>query len=59
MVDTIANNICKEVQRIQSDLETRTSIESAIKRCKTHDDLLCEIEKGKHTLMDRNDKRNN
>lgn len=55
MSDTIANNICKEVQRIQFDLETRTSIESAIKRCKNLDELLYEIEEGKHTLVDRND----
>ena len=56
---TIANNICKETQKIQFDLETRKGIESAIERCKNLDDLLCEIEEGKHTLVDRNDERNN
>ncbi len=45
---TIAD-ICKEVQRIQFDIEN-DNIESAIDRCKGLDDLLCDIEDGKHVL---------
>ena len=51
MTEFSIGNICKEVQRIQFDLETRNDIESAIERCKNLDDLLSEIEDGKHTLV--------
>ena len=44
-------NICKEIQRIQFDLEQYGDIESAIARCKKLDDLLCDIEDGKHSLV--------
>lgn len=44
-------NICKEVQRIQFDLEVRRDVESAIDRCKNLDKLLYEIEEGKHSLV--------
>ena len=51
MTEFSIGNICKEVQRIQFDLESKNDIESAIERCKNLDDLLCEIEDGKHTLV--------
>ena len=43
-------NICKEVQRIQFDLEQYGEITSAIDRCKNLDQLLCDIEDGTHEL---------
>lgn len=43
-------NICKEVQRIQFDIELG-DVESAIDRCKNLDKLLYEIEEGKHSLV--------
>ena len=43
-------NICKEVQRIQFDIEVRKDYESAIERCENLDMLLCEIEEGKYEL---------
>ena len=43
-------NICKEVQRIQFDLEAHHDIEGAIERCKNLDELLCDIEDGKYEL---------
>lgn len=43
-------NICKEVQRIQFDLEQYGDITSAIDRCKGLDDLLCRIEDGEYDL---------
>lgn len=51
MADFTIGDICKEVQRIQFDLESRNDIESAIERCKNLDDLLCEIEEGTHNLL--------
>lgn len=42
-------NICKEVQRIQFDLENE-DVASAMKRCDNLDDLLCKIEDGEHEL---------
>lgn len=44
-------DICKEVQRIQSDLEDYGNIDSAIDRCKKLDQLLCDIEEGKYSLV--------
>lgn len=44
-------DICKEVQRIQSDLEDYGNIDSAIDRCKKLDQLLCDIEEGKYPLI--------
>lgn len=44
-------NICKEVQRIQFDLESYGDVVSAIDRCKGLDELLFEIEEGEHTLI--------
>ena len=44
-------DICKEIQRIQFDLEAKNDIESAIDRCKNLDNLLCEIEDGEHELV--------
>lgn len=41
-------DICKEVQRIQYDLEQYGDIESAIIRCKNLDNLIYEIEEGIH-----------
>lgn len=43
-------NICKEVQRIQYDLEEYGDVASAIDRCKRLDELLCSIEDGTHKL---------
>ena len=43
-------NICKEIQRIQFDLEQYGNIDSAIDRCKKLDELLCEIEDGRVKL---------
>lgn len=43
-------DICKEVQRIQFDLENYSDIESAIDRCKNLDNLLYDIEDGKYKL---------
>lgn len=43
-------NICKEVQRIQFDIEKK-DYNSAIDRCKNLDELLCEIEDGEHILV--------
>ena len=51
MTEFTIGNICKEVQRIQFDLEAYKDIESAIDRCKNLDDLLSDIENGKHTLV--------
>ena len=50
MTEFTIGNICKEVQRIQFDLEAHKDIESAIERCKNLDQLLFDIEEGKHTL---------
>ena len=50
MTEFTIGNICKEVQRIQFDLEAYQDIDGAIDRCKNLDELLCEIEEGKHTL---------
>jgi len=50
MTEFTIGNICKEVQRIRFDLENE-DVASAIKRCDNLDDLLCEIEDGKHTLV--------
>jgi len=44
-------NICKEVQRIQFDIEVRKDYNSAIDRCKNLDELLCEIEEGEYDLV--------
>ena len=43
-------DICKEVQRIQFDLEQYGDVASAIGRCKKLDELLCQIEEGEHSL---------
>lgn len=43
-------NICKEVQRIQFDIENK-EYESAIDRCNNLDALLCDIEDGKYELV--------
>ena len=51
MTEFTIGNICKEVQRIQFDLEVREDVESAIDRCKNLDKLLYEIEEGKHSLV--------
>ena len=51
MTEFTIGNICKEVQRIQYDLEQYGDISSAIDRCKRLDELLFEIEEGKHTLV--------
>ena len=51
MTEFTIGDICKEVQRIQFDLEVRRDVESAIDRCKNLDNLLCEIEEGKHSLV--------
>ena len=50
MTEFTIGDICKEVQRIQYDLETYQDIDSAIDRCENLDKLLCEIEDGKHIL---------
>ena len=50
MTEFTIGNICKEVQRIRFDLENE-DVASAIKRCDNLDELLCEIEDGKHTLV--------
>ena len=42
-------NICKEVQRIKFDIECGY-IDSAKERCDSLDELLYEIEEGKHEL---------
>ena len=42
-------NICKEVQRIQTDIENK-KYKEAIERCDNLDNLLSMIEDGKHTL---------
>lgn len=44
-------DICKEVQRIQFDLENYGNIDSAIDRCKNLDQLLFDIEEGKYQLV--------
>ena len=51
MSEFTIGDICKEVQRIQFDLEQYGDIVSAIERCKNLDELLYEIEEGKHTLV--------
>lgn len=51
MTEFTIGDICKEVQRIQFDLEVRRDVESAVDRCKNLDNLLCEIEEGKHSLV--------
>ena len=51
MTEFTIGNICKEIQRIQYDLEQYGNIASAIDRCKSLDELLCEIEDGEHTLI--------
>lgn len=43
-------NICKEVQRIQFDIE-KGDYDSAIDRCENLDNLLCDIEDGKYDLV--------
>lgn len=50
MTEFTIGNICKEVQRIRFDLETE-DIASAIDRCNSLDELLFEIEEGRHTLV--------
>ena len=50
MTEFTIGNICKEVQRIRFDLENE-DVASAINRCDGLDELLCEIEDGKHTLV--------
>lgn len=50
MTEFTIGNICKEVQRIQFDLEVN-DVESAIDRCKNLDNLLYEIEEGRHSLV--------
>ena len=42
-------NICKEVQRIAFDLENE-NVASALNRCDNLDQLLSDIEDGKHEL---------
>ena len=42
-------NLCKEVQRIQSDIENKQYL-SAIDRCENLDQLICEIEDGRVKL---------
>ena len=42
-------NICKEVQRIQDDIENK-QYASAIDRCENLDELICEIEEGQVKL---------
>lgn len=42
-------NICKEIQRIQFDIETKHYL-SALDRCEKLDELICEIEDGKVKL---------
>ncbi len=51
MTEFTIGNICKEVQRIQFDLEQYGDVASAIDRCKNLDELLYEIEEGKHSLV--------
>ena len=41
-------DICKEIQRIQFDIEIKKDYESAITRCENLDELLCDIELGKY-----------
>ena len=48
-------NICKEVQRIQFDIENK-NYKIAIERCKELDALLCEIEEGICTLVIEDEK---
>lgn len=50
MTEFTIGNICKEVQRIRFDLENE-DVASAIKRCDNLDELLYEIEEGKHSLV--------
>lgn len=47
---TIAN-ICKEVQRIQFDIENKKDYDSAVERCKNLDQLLSDIECGEYELV--------
>lgn len=42
-------NLCKEVQRIQFDIENK-QYNSAIDRCQNLDELICEIEDGRVKL---------
>lgn len=50
MTEFTIGNICKEIQRIRFDLENE-DVASAINRCDNLDELLYEIEDGKHTLV--------
>lgn len=50
MTEFTIGNICKEVQRIQFDIEHEDN-KSAVERCKNLDELLCKIEEGKHSLV--------
>ena len=50
MVKYTIGNLCKEVQRIQYDLEQYGDVESAIDRCKGLDELLSSIEDGENEL---------
>jgi len=49
MVNYSVGNICKAVQRIRSDILSNDYV-SAIARCDSLEDLLCEIEDGKCSL---------
>lgn len=51
MTEFAIGDICKEVIRIQFDLEEKNDVESAIDRCKNLNNLLCDIEDGEHTLV--------
>ena len=51
MSEFTIGDICKEVQRIQFDLEQYEDIVSAIERCKNLDEILYGIEEGKHILV--------
>lgn len=44
-------DICKEIQRIQFDLENYGDVTSAIDRCKKLDELLYYIEEGEYNLI--------
>ena len=59
MVELMLNiaNICKEVQRIQFDIE-HEYYDSAIDRCQNLDELISEIEAGRVKLSGFNPKEN-
>ena len=50
-------NLCKEVQRIQFDIENK-EYNSAIDRCQNLDELICEIEDGNVKLEGFNPEEN-